>query len=315
MRTPNFQHLLYFYVVAKEGGIAAAGKALHLSHPTLSEQVKALEEWFGEKLFSRQGRRIVLTETGRLAYDYAEQIFSLGQEMVEAIQGQATRGPLRLRVGILDSVPKLIARALLKPAFELQEEVLLRCSEGHFDELLVQLSQHTLDLVLANAPAPTDAPAKVFTHFLGESGVTLFAELSLAHRLAADFPRSLHQAPFLMPGTQVPLHRSLNDWFSRHGIRPRVVGEFDDTALLKVFGADGVGVFPAPSVVEQEVTDQYRVSRVGRIPELTERYYAISAARRLKNAAVVAVTRAARHELFNPKRQALPPAAAASKPV
>ena len=294
----NYHHLLYFWLVAREGGLKAAGRVLRLSHPTLSAQVHALEDQLGEKLFTRAGRRLQLTEMGRLVYGYADQIFTLGRELQDTVQGRSTGRPLRLNVGVVDVVPKLVVRRLLQPALALPEPVRLVCHEGSYERLLGQLADHALDLVLADAPVPPGSAVKAFNHLLGETGVSLLATPALARSLRADFPRSLDGAPVLLPLEHLGLRRALEQWFSRLEVRPKVVAEFEDSALLKVFGADGLGVFPVPTVIEREVLGQHGVEVLGRTEEVRERFYAISVERRLKHPAVVAITDAARQELF-----------------
>jgi LysR family transcriptional regulator, transcriptional activator of nhaA len=294
----NYHHLRYFWTVAREGSLVAAGKVLRLSHPTLSAQIHALEDQLGEKLFVRAGRRLALTEMGRVVYRYAEEIFSLGREMVDTVKGRASGQPLRLDVGIADVVPKLVVRRLLQPALSLPEPVRLVCHEAAYEKLLADLALHTLDIVISDAPVPSGSSVRAFNHLLGETGVSFFGTKSLASSYRRGFPKSLDGAPLLLPLESMTLRRSLNQWFDRHDIRPRVVAEFEDSALLKVFGADGIGVFPAPTVMETDVSRQYGVQVLGRAPEVHERFYAISVERKLKNPAVVAISEAARHEIF-----------------
>lgn len=293
----NYHHLLYFFVVAREGGLVQAGKVLRLSHPTLSAQIHTLEEQFGEKLFVKVGRKLELTEMGRVVYRYAEEIFALGRELVDTVKGRGGK-QLRLDVGVVDVVPKLVVRRLLQPALDLAETVRLVCVEGPYEKLLADLALHALDIVIADAPVPTGSNIRAYNHLLGETGVTFFASRSLASQLRRNFPASLDGAPVLLPLEHLSLRRALDQWFEHQQVKPRVVAEFEDSALLKAFGADGVGVFAAPSVVEAEVTSQYGVETIGRSEEVKERFYAISAERRLKHPAVVAVSDAARHELF-----------------
>lgn len=294
----NYHHLLYFWTVAREGSLVAAGKALKLSHPTLSAQIRALESRLDEQLFTRAGRGLVLTEMGRVVYRYADEIFSLGREMLDTVNGRSGGRPLRLDVGVADVVPKLVVRRLLQPALGGPEPVRLVCHEGRYEKLLADLTLHTLDLVIADAPLPPGSGVRAFHHLLGETSVSFFATKPLAARHRRGFPGSLDGAPLLLPLEGSPLRRSLNQWFDRHGVAPRVVAEFEDSALLKVFGTDGVGIFPAPTVLEADVARQYGVQVVGRVPEVRERFYAISVERKLKNPAVVAISEAARHDLF-----------------
>jgi LysR family transcriptional activator of nhaA len=298
MEWVNYHHLLYFWVVAREGGLVPAGKVLRLSHPTLIAQIRTLEQQLGEKLFVKVGRKLELTETGRVAFRYADEIFTLGREMVDVVKGRTVEQALRLEVGVADVVPKLIVRRLLQPALDLEQPVRLVCLEGTFDKLLADLALHTLDIVIADAPVPQGSSVRVYSHLLGETGVSFFATKELAGSRRRGFPASLDGAPFLLPLQHLTLRRSLNIWFERHDLSPHIVGEFEDSALLKAFGADGIGIFAAPSVVEREVMTQYDVQVVGRTEEVKERFYAISAERRLKHPAVVAVSDAAKHRLF-----------------
>jgi LysR family transcriptional activator of nhaA len=294
----NYHHLLYFWVVAREGGLVPAGKVLRLSHPTLSAQIRSLEEQLGEKLFTKVGRKLALTEVGRVVFRYADEIFTLGREMVDTVKGRSGGQPLRLDVGIADVVPKLVARRLLEPALRLPEPVRLVCHEASYEKLLADLALHAIDIVIADAPVPTGSSIRAFNHLLGETGVSFFGTKKLAQAYKRGFPRSLDGAPMLLPLENLTLRRSLNQWFDRNDIKPRVVAEFEDSALLKVFGADGIGLFAAPAVVEEEVIAQYNVELLGRADAVKERFYAISVERRLKNPAVVAILEAAREEIF-----------------
>jgi LysR family transcriptional activator of nhaA len=296
----NYHHLLYFYTVAKEGGLVPAGKVLRLSHATLSAQIRTLESQLGEKLLTKVGRKLELTETGRVVYRYADEIFSLGSEMVDAVKGRSSGAgkALRFDVGVADVVPKLIVRRLLQPALELPGPVHLACFEDTFDKLLASLALHSLDIVIADAPVPPGSAVRAFNHFLGETGVTIFGSSKLAASLRRGFPESLDGAPFLLPLEQLTLRRSLNQWFSKYRVTPRVVAEFEDSALLKAFGADGLGLFAGPTAVEAEIRAQYQVAVVGRTTEVKERFYAISVERRLKHPAVLAISATARDDIF-----------------
>jgi LysR family transcriptional activator of nhaA len=294
----NYHHLLYFWVVAREGGLVPAGKVLRLSHPTLSAQIHSLEDQLGEKLFTKVGRKLALTEMGRIVFRYADEIFTLGREMIDTVKGRSTGQPLRLDVGVVDVVPKLVVRLLLAPAFALPEPVRLVCYESSYEKLLAELALHSLDIVIADAPVPGGSSVRAYNHLLGETSVSFFGTRALAARYRRGFPGSLSGAPMLLPLEHLTLRRSLNQWFDRNDIQPRIVAEFEDSALLKVFGADGLGLFPVPSAVEKEVIAQYGVQLVGRVEEVRERFYAISVERRLKHPAVVAISQAARHELF-----------------
>jgi LysR family transcriptional activator of nhaA len=295
----NYHHLLYFYTVARLGGLAPAARELRLAHPTLSTQIHALEARLGEKLFTKQGRKLALTESGRLAYRYADEIFGLGRELVDVVQGR--HGPdftLRLEVGVVDAVPKMAVRRILEPALRLAQPVRLVCREGRFDTLLGVLAAGEIHVLIADAPVPAGSPVRAFSHPLGESGVSLLATPGLAATLKPGFPQSLEGAPMLMPAAGLPVRRALDEWFGRARVRPAVVAEFEDSALLKAFGADGVGVFHAPTAVEDEVREQTGTALVGRIPEVRERYYVITVERRIEHPAVAAITAVARSDLF-----------------
>lgn len=294
----NYHHLLYFWLVAREGGLVAAGKVLRLSHPTLSAQIRALEASMGEKLFVKSGRRLALTETGRVVFRYADEIFTLGREMLDTVKGRATGQPPRLNVGVVDVVPKLVVRRLLQPALHLAEPVRIVCYEEAYEKLLAELALHSLDIVIADAPVPTGSSVRAYNHPLGETSVSLFGTKALAAKYKHGFPGSLDGAPILLPLENSTLRRALNHFFDKHGIRPRVVAEFEDSALMKVFGADGEGLFPSPTVVQREVCSQYLVQSLGVIEGVRERFYAISSERRLHHPAVLAISEAAKLELF-----------------
>lgn len=297
MEWVNYHHLLYFWVVAREGGLVPAGKVLRLSHPTLSAQIHALEDQLGEKLFAKAGRKLALTEVGRLVFRYADEIFTLGREMLDTVKDRSTGKPLRLDVGVVDVVPKLVVRRLLQPALSLPETVKIVCYEDSYEKLLANLSLHTLDIVISDSPVPSGSSVRAFNHLLGETSVSFFGVESLAKTCKRAFPKCLDGAPMVLPLENTALRRDLNHWFDRHEVQPRVVAEFEDSALLKVFGADGVGIFAAPTVVQKEVCRQYGVSVLGHAPDLKERFYAVSVERRLKHPAVLAISDA-RQELF-----------------
>jgi LysR family transcriptional activator of nhaA len=295
----NYHHLLYFWLVVREGGIAQAAAKLRLAHPTVSGQLHALEHALGERLMVKQGRRLVLTEMGTVVYRYAEEIFALGGELMDTVKGRPTGQPLRLVVGIDDVVPKVVARRLLDPALQLGTPVRLVCREDKTERLLAELAAHELDVVLTDAPLPTGSAVRAFNHLLGETDVTVFGTSALAKAHRRGFPTSLDGAPLLLPTTQTALRRSIDQWLDGLGVRPRIIGEFDDSALLKAFAQDGVGLFFAPTAVRDVVRRQYEgLQVVGRVPELTERYYAISIERKLRHPAVVAISRGARADLF-----------------
>ncbi|MEW6321842.1 MAG: transcriptional activator NhaR [Acidobacteriota bacterium] len=289
----NYHHLLYFWTVAREGSVSRAARQLRLAQPTVSGQLRALEERLGEKLFERSGRALVLTDVGRLVYRYADDIFALGRELLDTLRDRPTGRPLRLQVGIADQVTKTIAHRLLEPAFRAAEALHLVCREGPPDRLLADLATHQLDLVISDAPIPPAVRVRAFNHLLGESGVTVFALPKPAAAWRRGFPASLDGVPWLMPAETSSLRRSLDEWCRRHGVRPRVVAEVDDSALLKVFGQAGRGVFAAPTVVEAEIAAQYGVAAVGRLEGARERFYAITVERRITHPAVVAISEGA----------------------
>ncbi|MCK6551778.1 transcriptional activator NhaR [Myxococcota bacterium] len=294
----NYHHLLYFWTVAKEGSVARACEKLRLAQPTISGQLRMLEDALGEKLFERSGRRLVLTEMGRVVYRYADEIFSLGRELMDTVKGRPTGRPARLTVGITDAMPKLIVRRLLEPALQLGEPVRLQCVEDRPEHLLSKLALHEIDVVLADVPLGQGSGIRAYHHLLGECGITFFAAPKLARAHKKAFPQSLDGAPMLLPTDQAVLRRTLEGWFEANEVRPFVVAEIEDSALLKSFGQDGVGVFVAPSVIEDQVIRQYEVEVVGRTDEVRERYYAISVERKLKHPAVVAISESARRDLF-----------------
>ncbi len=296
----NYHHLLYFWTTAREGSIAAACRKLHLTQPTVSGQIKALERALKAKLFERRGRSIALTETGQLVYRYADEIFSLGRELEDAVAGRATGGGLRFTVGVADTLSKLIVHRLLEPALQLPEDVHISCVDGDPDRLLAQLTLHELDLVISDYPANPRLGLRVFNHPLGDCGVTLFGTAALAARYRPGFPRSLAGAPLLVPAGNAALRRAMDQWLDEIEIRPLIRGEFSDSALLKAFGSCGEGLFLAPTAVEDDVQRMYGVEVVGREERLRERVYAISMEKRLAHPAVLAITRAARASLAGP---------------
>lgn len=295
----NYHHLLYFWAVAKEGSISKACERLHLAQPTISGQLKKLEEAVGHKLYERVGRGLVLTDTGQTVFRYADEIFSIGEELKEALKGRPTDRPLHLTVGVPDSLPKMIAYRLIEPAFRLDEKVHVECREGKLQDLLGELATHSVDMVLSDMQAASFVSVRAFNHFLGESGTTFYAATKLAKKLSGkSFPECLHGCPMLLPCGAATLRRTIDHWLYTNDIRPDVVGDFEDTALMKVFAQAEHGVIPAPSVVEEEVCYQYGLEVIGRVPDIVERFYAITVERRIKHPAVVALSEAARSELF-----------------
>lgn len=295
----NYHHLQYFWTVAREGSVSRAARRLGLSQPAVSAQIRTLEQSLGERLFLRKGRGIALTEFGHLVNGYADQIFAVGRELSDAVRDRPTERPLRLLVGVAHGMPKLVVHHLLEPALRLSRPVRLIVRDDRHERLLADLVIDQLDLVLADAPASPASHAKVFNHPLGEGGVTIFGAPSLIATHKARFPTNLDGAPFLLPSEGTTLRRSLEDWFQRHEIRPRIVGEIADTTVLREFGRSGSGFFPALAIVAEEVSRVHGVKAVGQADGLRERFYAISLERRLKHPAVLAIIEHARKGLFD----------------
>ncbi|RPH70025.1 MAG: transcriptional activator NhaR [Myxococcaceae bacterium] len=295
----NYHHLLYFWVVAKQGSIAQASKELRLAHPTISTQIHRLEEVLDQKLFERKGRRLVLTEFGRVALRYADEIFALGREFTDTAKGRPSGRPIRLVVGISDVLPKSIVYRILEPAFRLEENLRVVCREDRSaEEFLGELAMHTVDLVLSDEPAGPGTSVRAFSHPLGECGTAFFAAPELAHACRHRFPRSLDGVPFLLPGGNSALRRALEEWFDSLKVRPQVIAEVDDAALAEIVAEAGLGVFAVPDVVEKEVRRRYKVQLVSRTKEVRQRFYAISVERKIRHPAVLAISDAARKHLF-----------------
>ena len=296
----NYKHLHYFWVAAKAGGIGRAGEQLHTTPQTLSSQIKLLEDRLGRKLFRKSGRKLELTDDGRVALRYADEIFGLGNELEAEMREQHVGGKpvLEFRVGVADSVAKPVASRLLAPALGLAQPVRLICVEGKHGELLAQLALHRLDLVIADEPLSRRLSVKAFNHALGSSPMSFFCAPTLLPALKGPFPKCLNGAPMLIQGQASPMRQQLEPWLQRHHLLPRIVGEFDDGALTKAFGRDGHGVFLSPTVLEDETAAQYGVQIIGRSDELTEDFYAISVERRITHPGVAANTTAARSALF-----------------
>jgi LysR family transcriptional regulator, transcriptional activator of nhaA len=296
----NFKHLHYFWVTAKAGGIMRAGEQLHTTPQTLSGQIKLLEAWLGRQLFRKSGRQLELTDEGRLALGYADQIFTLGAEMETALRhARGGQKVLDFRVGVADSVAKSVAYRLLEPALSVSEPVRLICSEGKFPDLLAQLALHRLDLVVADEPMSGRVSIKAFNHPLGSTPMSFFCTPALKTSLQGKFPGCLNDAPMLIQGLSSSVRKQLDSWFTKHQIHPRIIGEFDDAALLQAFGREGRGVFMSASVLELETVAQYGVQVIGRTSEMVEDFYAVSVERRITHPCVAAITQAARRQLFS----------------
>ena len=298
MGSLNYKHLHYFWVVAKAGGIARASERLHLTPQTVSGQVSLFEDVLGYKLFTRVGRRLELSDAGRVVLSYADAIFTLGEELEGVIRHPTQGRAPQFRVGVSDAVPKSVAYRLLEPSLRMPEPPCIVCREGKLASLLGELAIHRLDIVIADGPMPPTVSIKGYSHLLGESGVTFFATAKLARKHQGAFPHCLDGAPFLLPGEDAAVRPRLVQWFEKLGINPRNVGEFDDGALLKAFGQVGIGIFAAPSAIAREVRLQYGVVAIGDTNAVTEQFYAISVERRLTNPAVLAISSAARNDLF-----------------
>ena len=285
----NYHHLRYFWAVAKEGQLTKAAAKLHVSQPTISAQIQALERSLGEKLFRRAGRNLILTETGQQVFGYAEEIFSLGHDMLNAVKQQPTSRPLRVHIGVSDALPKLVAYRILKPIFDLPQQVQVSCWETKLTDMLIELTAFRLDLVLADEPASSGVTAKVFNHFLGECGVTFCAASPLAARLRRGFPKSLDGAPAILPMPNSGLRRALEKWFHATGVRPRLIGEIEDTALVNILGLHGLGFMVTPTLIARDLT-RFGLDTIGRTEGCQQQFYAISAERKLTHPAVRAIT-------------------------
>lgn len=295
----NLKHLRYFWAVASHGSIAKAADALYLTPQTISGQIHKLEQQVGAQLFERDGRGLVLTETGRLVYSYANEMFQLGAELQDVLDGHTPGFAHNIRVGIAMVVPKLLAYRVLEPVLKLPETVRMVCHEAPLENLLAELAVHKLDIVLADSPIGPGLNVRAYNHALGQSGISFFAIPLHAKILRADFPKSLDRERMLMPSVGSSLRLNLEKWFERNAVNPFVVAEFEDRALMKVFGESGTGIFTSPTAVEQDVLDKYSVEVIGRTEEIKESYYVISAERRIKHPAVSAITEAARNEVFS----------------
>lgn len=295
----NYKHLHYFWVVAKEGSIAKASERLHITPQTISGQLSRLEESLGVKLFVKSGRNIEITETGRLVLNYTDEIFSLGSELEQMLQNEPEERPQLFRVGIADVVPKSIAQGILLPVLQTRKPTRLICKETGLDTLLADLAVHRLDLVIADRPIPSTVSTRGFNHKLGECSISFFAKESIINRFNGAFPQCLSGMPMLLPTKGTQLRSDIDQWISKTRIHPKIVAEFDDSALMKSFGQKAAGVFIAPTVLRKEVEDQYNVKPIGEVSEIKEAFYAISVERRVTNAITATVIKAANNMLFN----------------
>jgi LysR family transcriptional regulator, transcriptional activator of nhaA len=299
MERINYQHLYYFWTVAKHGSISAACKILHLAQPTISGQLSVFEEAVNAQLWRKEGRKLVLTDTGQALFHYAEEIFLLGQEMTNMLNGRATERGLRLNIGISDAMPKLIAYRLIAPLLNLSEPTQINCVEDKTERLLSDISLHSIDILFTDVPATPASASKVFNHLLGETAVGIFAAPHLAVRYQQDFPSCLKNAPFLLPTPNTALRRSVDQWFDQQHITPIIKAEVEDSALLKTFGAAGAGLFFSPSIVANEIHQQYGTPMLGLAEGVFEHFYAITAQRRLKHPLVTVMLEHAQQELFS----------------
>ena len=290
----NYHHLRYFWTVAKEGSLARAAAKLHVSQPSISEQIRELESAFGEKLFQREGRNNKLTDAGRVVFGYAEEIFALGREMLNAVKQRPGAKELRLYVGVADSFPKLVTNEILKPVFAMPQTAHIICREGKMEDLLAQLAAHRLDIVLADEPASSSTNFKTYNHSLGETGTTFCAEKKLAAKLKRNFPQSLNNAPALLPTENTSLRRALETWFREQKVEPRIVAEFEDLALMKAMAAEGRGFIALPSVAINDVVGHYGFQTIGRAEKCRVQFHAITAERRIAHPAVALITSQAR---------------------
>jgi LysR family transcriptional regulator, transcriptional activator of nhaA len=294
----NYHHLRYFWTVAKEGGLTRAAAKLHVSQPTISAQIHSLEAVLGEKLFRRAGRNLALTDAGQNVLSYAEEIFSLGQDLLNAVKQRPTSRPLRVNLGVADALPKLVTYHMIAPIFHLPQPVQISCWEASVSDMLVELASYRLDLVLADEPASSGVTTSIFNHLLGESGVTFCAMPELAAKLKRGFPKSLNGAPALLPMSNSGLRRSLEKWFHSVGVRPHLVGEFYDPAFVNVLALHGLGFMTVPTIVVKEIVDRFGFRMIGQTDECRQQFYAITPERKLSHPAVTAITSAASGGVF-----------------
>jgi LysR family transcriptional activator of nhaA len=294
----NFRHLRYFWMVAKTGSIARAAEQLHLTPQSISGQLSEFSQTLGAELFRRSGRNLELTDAGRRILSYAEEIFTIGDELLDVLHDQKAKKTLPFRVGIADSLSKSVAYRLVEPALKLDEPVRLVCREGRLASLLAELAIHRLDMILADRPMPGNLNVRGYSHLLGESGLSIFGARQLVGGLSGRFPAVLDNAPFLLPGEDAAIRPKLIQWLEANGLRPRIVGEFDDSALIKAFGQAGAGLFVAPTAIVDHVCEQYKVVEVGRIDAVVDQLYAITTERRLTHPAIVAISKVAREDVF-----------------
>ena len=294
----NYHHLLYFWTVAKEHSVSKAAAALHVAQPTVSAQLRSLERSLGQKLFERQGRSLVLTPEGEKVFRYADEIFSLGREMLQAVKGEPQHAPKRFRAGVSDALPKLTTYRLLEPALATRPAFRLHVRIDKTERLLGELAVHALDIVIADAPMMPSLRVRAFSHLLGETSVSIYGAAALARSVRQGFPRSLHGVPMLLQTTNTAVRQSLDQWFDVHGIEPAIVGEVEDMAMLQTLGEHGLGLFAAPTVMRREICRRYHVAWVGELDKVREKFYAISVERRITHPAVKLIADQAKRRLF-----------------
>ncbi|MBL8854141.1 MAG: transcriptional activator NhaR [Planctomycetaceae bacterium] len=290
----NYNHLYYFWVVAKHGGISPAGRELHLTQPTISAQIKSLEGSLGVALFHRQGKKLTLTPQGRVALDYANQIFGLGQELYRSVHGNGPNSTLDLTVGVTDVMPKHLVYQFLIPAFTSDLPIRLRCYEGKLGALLMDLANHRLDVVLSDSPIYEDLTVELQSHLLGECGLAVMGTTELlARAVGPTVPEQVQSLPVLLPTANTGLRRLIDRWFDRHGLAPRVAGEFEDSGLLKVFARQGLGVCFVPAVLTEFLTQTYQLGVLGQVEDVRTKFYALTAERMFQHPAVTRLRQSA----------------------
>ncbi len=297
MESLNYHHLQYFWRVVRAGGVTQAAKELHVSSPAVSAQLKELQDFLGEPLFSRSGRRLVLTEMGRTVFDYADDIFSLGRELLDTVRNRPTGRPIRIDIGVADVLPKMIAQWLIEPALKLRENVRIVCREATSEQLITRLGTLELDVVLTDSPADPSRTVRAYNHFLGDSGIGFVAMGQVVKGIRGKFPQCLSGVPMLLPTDNTALRRDLDYWFEKNSIQPQIVGEFEDYALLRAFGQSGNTIFPVPTVFVRQLRKQDKVAEIGSTEEVKLRFFAISAERKIRHPAVIAICESARHML------------------
>ncbi|MCV2883238.1 transcriptional activator NhaR [Aestuariibacter sp. AA17] len=287
MKQLNYHHLNYFYHIAREGSIAAAAKRLNLTPQTLSGQLASFEDYLGMPLFERKGKRLLLNEQGKHAYDYAEDIFRLGDELQQTLSSKLAERQLPLSVGITDVIPKRFAFEFLSTAYQESQSLKLICKEGKLDHLLAEMLFNKLDIIISDCAIPPGSKLKAYSHLINDSGLTFFASHALTKNLSGPFPDCLDGQPLLLPSEQSSIRINLLSWMERHGIKPIITAEFDDSALMKYFGNAGIGIFCAPTIVEHDILIHHQVDIIGRTEDVREQLYLISTERKIKHPAIV----------------------------